>query len=163
MRNNDQTDYYLTQTLTGHGCFVHYTKRICKRKLDQCRCCSDTDTAEHTLFYCRKWNTNISELEIKFVWNITANHAMGNNRYNIYNDTDRKRWMVRARYIYKTTTCQKQYEKAVPGSTGPDKEVVLMVEPCYLHSELGEYHTPTLLLGGARKCNFSLKKKVFGD
>lgn len=47
--------YYLTQALTGHGCFKTYTKRIGKTDDDICMYCSEVDTADHTLFGCGKW------------------------------------------------------------------------------------------------------------
>lgn len=49
------SNYYLTQALTGHGCFKTYTKRIGKTDNDSCMYCSEVDTADHTLFVCTKW------------------------------------------------------------------------------------------------------------
>nr|CAH7732275.1 unnamed protein product [Callosobruchus chinensis] len=48
-------DYYLTQALTGHGCFAVYVKRIGKATDDKCMYCSERDDAAHTLFQCPRW------------------------------------------------------------------------------------------------------------
>ncbi|MBV2145594.1 MAG: hypothetical protein KTM48_02570, partial [Wolbachia endosymbiont of Pissodes strobi] len=47
-------NYFITQAITGHGCFRTYTKRIGKTN-DKCLYCEAVDTAEHTLFACPKW------------------------------------------------------------------------------------------------------------
>ena len=57
-----QTEYYLTQFLTGHGSFVSYTKRIKKTEGDECWYCREEDSAEHTLD-CPRWYRNIAETE----------------------------------------------------------------------------------------------------
>lgn len=54
-RGHGQMDYFLTQALTGHGCFGTYLTRIKKVPDSSCRYCGETDTPKHTLFHCRKW------------------------------------------------------------------------------------------------------------
>lgn len=49
-------DYCLTQALTAHGVFRFYAKRMGKDTSDECIYCAKTDTAEHTLFECWKWD-----------------------------------------------------------------------------------------------------------
>lgn len=54
--NRFEVSYYLTQALTGYGCFKHY---LLKRKRARDPTCVyyeyPQDTAEHTLFYCPNW------------------------------------------------------------------------------------------------------------
>lgn len=50
-------DNYLTQVLAGHGMFSSYTKGIGKAVGDECIYCQNTDTAEHTLFNCKQWES----------------------------------------------------------------------------------------------------------
>lgn len=44
-----ELNYYLTQFLTGHGCYRQYAKRFGKDEADECIYCAKTDTAEHTV------------------------------------------------------------------------------------------------------------------
>ena len=55
-RKFGEVNHHLTQILTGHGCFQAYLHR-CKIVRDgQCKFCQENaDTAEHTLFYCPRW------------------------------------------------------------------------------------------------------------
>lgn len=50
-----ETNYYLTQALTGHGVFGTYLHRIGKAENDRCWYCEERDTAQHTIFECIKW------------------------------------------------------------------------------------------------------------
>lgn len=50
-----EVGYYLTQVITGHGCFRHYAKRFGKDTSDKCLYCDNMDTAEHTFFVCDRW------------------------------------------------------------------------------------------------------------
>jgi hypothetical protein len=55
-RKHGQMDFYTTQALTGHGCFVAYLHRICKADTPACWYCAEAnDDAEHTLFFGPKW------------------------------------------------------------------------------------------------------------
>lgn len=57
------TDYYLTQFLTGHGRFGSYTHRMAIKDSDACNYCGLSDTPEHTVFVCVRWSAQRSELE----------------------------------------------------------------------------------------------------
>lgn len=51
-----EANYYLTQALTGHGCFSAYLHRIGKKTSASCVFCKyPVDDAEHTIFFCNKW------------------------------------------------------------------------------------------------------------
>lgn len=50
-----EVDYFLTQALSGHGCFEKYLYEKGKRDSDSCKYCQGMDDAEHTLFYCSRW------------------------------------------------------------------------------------------------------------
>jgi len=59
------TDFHLTQLLTGHGCFGQYLHRF--RKLDDPKCvdCGEaTDNTEHAFFQCDRWWRLRRELEV---------------------------------------------------------------------------------------------------
>ena len=48
--------FYLTQELSGHGCFNAYLKRFKKRDDESCRYCGSlVDNAKHTHFVCARW------------------------------------------------------------------------------------------------------------
>ncbi|XP_053949314.1 uncharacterized protein LOC128857587 [Anastrepha ludens] len=49
--------YYLTQILTGHGCFLEYLHRFQLADSPFCPSCSNTvESAEHVGFYCRRFS-----------------------------------------------------------------------------------------------------------
>lgn len=58
-RSHGNISFHLTQTLTGHGVFYSYLKRIKKSTTNRDRCphCNTgkIDTVEHTLLECREW------------------------------------------------------------------------------------------------------------
>ena len=55
-REYGEGDFYLAQTLSGHGCFNAYLRRFKKRDEEMCCYCDfQVDTAEHALFVCAKW------------------------------------------------------------------------------------------------------------
>lgn len=51
------TDYFLTQALSGHGCFNKYLYERKKSNTSSCIYCPAEDDANHTLFECIKWLT----------------------------------------------------------------------------------------------------------
>lgn len=54
--NKGETNYYLTQVLTGHGCFQKYLNKIKKSNNTICKHCkAETDDVEHTLLKCPEW------------------------------------------------------------------------------------------------------------
>lgn len=54
-RKHGTLNYFITQTLTGHGCFKSYLHRFKRAEDDVCAYCQDTDTVEHTVFMCNRW------------------------------------------------------------------------------------------------------------
>ena len=55
-KNHGEVGLYLTQVLTGHGCFNAYLTRFKIRDDEACDYCgSPVDDAEHTLFACGEW------------------------------------------------------------------------------------------------------------
>lgn len=62
-RKYGSIDYYVTQTLTGHGIFCSYLHRIGKKDSPKCWFCEEADTAEHTLFNCPRWLVERNQLE----------------------------------------------------------------------------------------------------
>jgi hypothetical protein len=55
-RGHGQLTYYLTQALSGHGCFASFLLKIGKEETDGCWFCGDRDDPEHTLFVCERWD-----------------------------------------------------------------------------------------------------------
>lgn len=51
-----EVDYFLTQALSGHGCFRRYLYDRRRAETDACEYCGAQDDAEHTLFVCPNWN-----------------------------------------------------------------------------------------------------------
>ncbi|KAJ8983451.1 hypothetical protein NQ317_013326 [Molorchus minor] len=51
-----EVDYFLTQALSGHGCFRKYLYDRRRAEADACKYCGGQDDPEHTLFVCRRWN-----------------------------------------------------------------------------------------------------------
>lgn len=50
-----EVDYFITQALSGHGCFKKYLYERNRADTDVCVYCSSVDDSEHTLFECSKW------------------------------------------------------------------------------------------------------------
>lgn len=51
-----EVDYFLTQALSGHGCFKKYLHDRRRTDTDSCNYCGRQDDVEHTLFVCPQWN-----------------------------------------------------------------------------------------------------------
>ncbi|XP_056629883.1 uncharacterized protein LOC130452338 [Diorhabda sublineata] len=67
-RSCGEIGYYLTQTMTAHGSFQSYVRRIGKAENDICLyCSSEIDNAEHTIFRCPAWADirNLSEITVR--------------------------------------------------------------------------------------------------
>lgn len=56
-RTHGEVDYFLTQALSGHGCFMDFLYKRSRAETDRCIYCSEIDTADHTLFRCGKWES----------------------------------------------------------------------------------------------------------
>lgn len=50
-----EPDYYLSQALSGHGCFRKYLFNRRRADTPNCSYCDKEDDAEHTLFECPRW------------------------------------------------------------------------------------------------------------
>lgn len=57
-----ETNYHLTQCLSGHGVFNKYRKRIKKTEESKCWYCEGEDDVEHTIFLCPNWRDARTEL-----------------------------------------------------------------------------------------------------
>lgn len=58
LERKGRVTYRLTQVLTGHGCFGEYLHRIGKERTARCHhCCSELDSAQHTLEECPAWHS----------------------------------------------------------------------------------------------------------
>ena len=56
LRKHGEINHYMTQILSGHGCFQAYLKKFKIILDDRCVYCKiEIDTAEHTLFHCSRW------------------------------------------------------------------------------------------------------------
>lgn len=63
-RKAGNPNYYVTQFLSGHGCFGSYLYRIRRERTPECWFCGHSnDTAEHTFFECQFWNKEREKLE----------------------------------------------------------------------------------------------------
>lgn len=54
-RKHGEINYYLTQMVTGHGCFQEYLNRFRIAENGECWYCGLIDTAYHTFFECDRW------------------------------------------------------------------------------------------------------------
>ncbi|KAH1006905.1 hypothetical protein HUJ05_007592 [Dendroctonus ponderosae] len=59
-----ETDYFITQAITGYGIFGTYLKTIKKQPNDDCWYCSQRDTPEHTIFDCERFCSIRHQTEI---------------------------------------------------------------------------------------------------
>lgn len=63
-RKHGEVDYYLTQLLTGHGCFRAYLARFKLEEQSSCPTCTAIDeTVEHVFFYCPRFGNEKEELD----------------------------------------------------------------------------------------------------
>jgi len=65
-RRHGQVDFYLTQILSGHGCFRSYLKKYGHDTSDGCPSCGSgiEDNARHVLFECVRFEEDRTALEI---------------------------------------------------------------------------------------------------
>ncbi|BFF92820.1 uncharacterized protein DMAD_10794 [Drosophila madeirensis] len=64
-RKHGQVDFYLTQALSGHGCFRSYLKRFGHETEDWCPACGSgiVEDAQHVLFECHRFDDERLRLE----------------------------------------------------------------------------------------------------
>ncbi|KAJ8956913.1 hypothetical protein NQ318_014331 [Aromia moschata] len=54
-RKHGNVDYYLTQMLSGHGCFAAYLHKFALIESDICWYCQERDDTAHTFLHCIRW------------------------------------------------------------------------------------------------------------
>ena len=65
-RKHGETDFYLTQLLSGHGYFQSYLHKIGKSRSSDCLfCVGERDDACHIFFFCRRWDRQRRDLREK--------------------------------------------------------------------------------------------------
>lgn len=63
-RNHGETNYYLTQLLSGHGCFREYLHRFGHEESPECPGeCKVAENAEHAFFQCPRFESERARLE----------------------------------------------------------------------------------------------------
>lgn len=70
------TNYFMTQFLSGHGCYGSFTHRIGKKEDDRCYYCYNVDTAEHTVFQCQRWQNEREEMKEDIGKRLTAENII---------------------------------------------------------------------------------------
>lgn len=64
-RKHGTVNFYLTQLLTGRGCFNSYLHKIGKMPIGKCSYCEQVDDAEQTFFSRQNWSSQREELAEK--------------------------------------------------------------------------------------------------
>ncbi|XP_076397931.1 uncharacterized protein LOC143266213 [Megachile rotundata] len=64
-RKHREVTYHLTQALSGHRTFNQFLKKIRRRDSAACKYCGyATDDVEHSIFHCKRWDTERKEYGI---------------------------------------------------------------------------------------------------
>lgn len=71
-RKHGGTSYYMTQVLTGHGCFMDYFHKLGIIGNNACMYCPAEDSVEHTVFQCVQWEYLRQEAESKLGTRLTT-------------------------------------------------------------------------------------------
>lgn len=64
-RQHGELDFWVTQALSGHGCFRHYLCGKHRAATPDCPYCGSEDTAEHTIFACPRWFPERTACEVQ--------------------------------------------------------------------------------------------------
>ena len=65
-RQHGEVNYWMTQFLSGHGCFRDYLHRFGRAENAECvYCAAPNYTAEHTVFDCPRWEKIRMELQVR--------------------------------------------------------------------------------------------------
>uniref|UniRef100_T1HPR0 Reverse transcriptase zinc-binding domain-containing protein n=1 Tax=Rhodnius prolixus TaxID=13249 RepID=T1HPR0_RHOPR len=76
-RKHGQVYFYLTQFLTGNGCFRKYLNNMRKVESPCCVYCKEVQgDARHTFFECKRWDQERMELELE-IGSITPENIVG--------------------------------------------------------------------------------------
>lgn len=79
------TCYYFTQFMTGHGSYGTFTKKIGETQSDVCIVCNRTDSPEHMLRECRRWEVERTELgEVPEVEDLIGKMIRDETEWNKY-------------------------------------------------------------------------------
>ena len=62
-REFGETNFHITQCLSGHGCFMSYVTRIGKRSSPICMYCPENDDVEYTVFKFDRFREEREELK----------------------------------------------------------------------------------------------------
>ncbi|KAL4104344.1 hypothetical protein QTP88_019645 [Uroleucon formosanum] len=76
-RTHGETNFHLTQVLSGHGCFAADLKRFGKLESSECWFCGDpVDSAEHTIFACDAWHSRRRRAETTIGTHLTPGNLI---------------------------------------------------------------------------------------
>lgn len=72
-RRHGEVNYYLTQMLSGHGCYRSYLYKYKYEVSPECPTCAgiNEDASEHVFFTCPRYDTERDELETSLHQRIT--------------------------------------------------------------------------------------------
>ena len=77
-RNNGEVDHYLTQLLSGHGCFLAYQRRFGIVDSASCPTCQFLDEdVEHVFFVCPRFHEDRNELKKFLRQRVTPENIVG--------------------------------------------------------------------------------------
>lgn len=92
-RAHGEISFYITQFLSGHGCFRAYLHKMGRAESPECQYCgAGIDDAEHTLLDCERWAERRGVIESQ-VGRLTAENIVGHMLIN------EDRWAMIARYV----------------------------------------------------------------
>lgn len=75
-RKHGEVNYYLTQFLSGHGCFREYLFRFKRKDDPNCPNCDMEETAEHVFFHCVRFEEMKHSLDQKLGVETTPQNAV---------------------------------------------------------------------------------------
>lgn len=104
-KHEGDISYHLTQCLSGHGVFNQYRHRIKKASNNTCWFCEAEDSAEHTLFHCKKWNEKRKSLSTEINSQVDVNNMIDEL---ISSD---KKWDAINKYIKEIMMEKQKYER----------------------------------------------------
>lgn len=76
-RKHGELNHYLTQFLSGHGCFGTYLFRFKIRNSESCDYCGERDSPEHTVMHCMRWQVYREEAEEKIGVALAVDNIVG--------------------------------------------------------------------------------------
>ena len=67
-----QVNYFVTQCLTGHGCYKRYLYKFRRCSTPICDYCPEIDDANHTIFACPRWERDRVRMNIEIGLEVNA-------------------------------------------------------------------------------------------